>query len=70
MTTTLEEELVREGLLPKDGLISIEELARRLGTKKYRLAQNLKARHIPIVDIGSRLLSQRFIRLEDLTGEI
>ena len=58
-----------QGLLPSEGLISIEELAGRLGTDKYRLARKLMVSGIPTVNL-TRLLSQRFVRLENLKGEI
>jgi hypothetical protein len=57
--------MLEEGLLPKEGLISVEELARRLGVKsKYNFAKQLEAKGIPIFSIGT-MLSKRLIRLED-----
>lgn len=53
-------------ILPVTGLISIEDLAKKLKMNKYALARNLKARNVRVIKVGSSLLSKKLVRLEDL----
>lgn len=53
-------------ILPSTGLITIANLARFIGMDPWALSRNLRKKGVPIVNVGSRLLSKRMVKLETL----
>jgi len=53
-------------VLPSQGMMTITDLAKFLGMDPWDLSRNLRKKGVPIVNVGSRLLSKRMIKLETL----